>query len=207
MKTLLLGIAAVALLSSPVYADTIVIGGSITQSTGDGTGPAENNPSLNNIQDGDPFLLALHLPSSITGPGLYDLTGTSLTFSDPLASATETAFGSISLSISVSSGVDQISLFACLTSGSGCNFGNQLSASFSIPSSQLNSTNVGAAGLDEPHPLDLLEDDGVTDIQGATAQYSYTSAVPLPDTLSLLLCGLAGLFAALRLQHTKGDLR
>jgi hypothetical protein len=36
-----------------LHADTLTIGGAINQSTQDGTGPAVNNPSLNNISDGD----------------------------------------------------------------------------------------------------------------------------------------------------------
>jgi hypothetical protein len=43
----------VAVLGAPkAYASEITVTGMITQSTSDGTGPAVNNPSLNNIADG-----------------------------------------------------------------------------------------------------------------------------------------------------------
>ena len=79
--------------------------------------------------------------------------------------------------------------------------GNQLDASFRIPSASLNSLNVAAPGLDPPHPLDLLEDDGITDIHGSITSYSYTgsaSVVPGPASLAMLSGGLAVLLAAKR---------
>ncbi|HTQ86459.1 MAG TPA: hypothetical protein VMI93_09625, partial [Candidatus Solibacter sp.] len=51
----------------PVSADTITVGGSITQSTADGTGPAVNNPDLNNIADGDAFTVVLGFTGAISG--------------------------------------------------------------------------------------------------------------------------------------------
>ena len=79
--------------------------------------------------------------------------------------------------------------------------GNQLDASFPIPSASLNSLNVAATGLDPPHPLDLLEDDGMTDIHGSITSYSYTgsaSVVPEPASLAMLGGGLAVRLAAKR---------
>jgi len=183
-------------------ADMITFGGLIIQSTQDGTGPAANNPALNAIQDGEAYVATLDFTgsavSSIHAPGLYDLTGGSLVFNDPTAAATETSFGAITLVISQAGGFDDLSLLACLTTGSDCTTGNQLTASFQIPASMLNSANVPTVGLDQPHPLDLLEDDGVTDIHGSITAYSYnppggTSTVPEPSSL-LLAC--TGVFAA-----------
>src|ERR1022692_618592 len=68
---------------------------SITQSTPDGTGPAVNNSSLENIQDLQAYTVTIVFPGSITAPGTY--TGSTLTFSDPSAPASETGFSSISL--------------------------------------------------------------------------------------------------------------
>jgi hypothetical protein len=64
----------------------------------------------------------------------------------------------------------------------------------------LTSQNVTAIGLDQPHPLDLLEDDGVTDIQGSITGYSN---VPEPSLAGLLGCLFVGLAAANRMQINK----
>ena len=138
--------------SAHVSADQFAFNGIMTQSTPDGTGPAVDNPSLNNIQDLQDYTVTLVLPGSITAPGTY--TGLALTFSDPSAPATETSFNSISLTITANAGNDVFSLLACLTTGGGCAAGNQLDANFSIPATMLNSQNVAAIGLDQPHPLD-----------------------------------------------------
>jgi hypothetical protein len=56
--------------------------------------------------------------------------------------------------------------------------------------------NVSATGLDQPHPLDLLENDGATDIHGSITSYSNTgsvNAVPEPSPDVLLACVLAAL--------------
>ena len=175
-------------------AGVISFGGTITQSTQDGTGPAVNNSSSNNIADGDSWNVTLAFDGSILAPGTYSsLANASLTFSDPAAGASETSFGSISLTVSEVFGVDQFSLFGCLTTGSACAAGNQLSATFEILAANLNSPGSPALGLDPPHPLDLLEDDGTTDIQGSVASYSYTASpasVPEPSAAALLGWGL-----------------
>jgi hypothetical protein len=170
------------------------VSGQITQSTDDGTGPAVNNPSLNNIHDQNAYAVMLSFPGSITAPGMYDLTGANLAFSVTSA-LSESSFGSINLIISGNGIFDDISLLACLTTGSDCGQGNQLSANFRILATELNSQNVAATGLDQPHPLDLLEDDGVTDIHGSINSYSYTAASPVPEPLSMVLvgCGLAAI--------------
>jgi len=178
-------------------ADTLTFGGGITQSTQDGTGPAVDNPGLNNILDGDVYTASLDFTGSISGPGAFDLTGASLIFQDPSVSAIETSFASISLSISPDAGFFDLSLLGCLNTGSGCAGGNQLDANFRILMTDLNSkTPVAATGLDQPHPMDLLEDDGGTDIQGSIATYSYrrsASPVPEPSSLSLLCVTAVGL--------------
>jgi hypothetical protein len=51
-------------------ADVLTVSGQITQSTDDGTGPAMNNPSLNNIHDLDAYAVTLAFMSSITGQGM-----------------------------------------------------------------------------------------------------------------------------------------
>jgi hypothetical protein len=184
---------AVCAAANMAVAGTIVIAGQITQSTQDGTGPAVNNPSLNNILDFQPYLVTLAFAGSITGAGTYNLTGGSLTFSDPSAPASESSFGSISLTIAAAGTFDDLTLMACLTTGTSCGAGNQMSLIFQIPAASLNSQNVPATGLDQPHPLDLLEDDGVTDIHGSITSYS---SVPEPSPAILLGCALAALAVA-----------
>ena len=119
------------------------------------------------------------------------------------------SFGSIALSITLNAGFDEFSLLGCLTTGMSCAAGNQLDANFKILATMLNSQNVAAIGLDQPHPLNLLEDDSTTDIQGTIASYSYsgpTSAVPEPSSAVLLGCALAALLAANRMQIKKENL-
>lgn len=170
-------------------ADTITFGGSITQSTSDGTGPAVNNPDLNNILDGDQYLVTLDFSGTITGPGTYSLPGAVLTFIDETASPqiNETNFNSVSFSVVPDGGRFDLSLLGCLSTGSGCLIGNELAVNFSIPAAGLNQTNVAAQaifGLNPP--VDLLEDDGVTDIQGSVSNYSY-SGVPEPSALGIMV--------------------
>src|SRR5204862_2706401 len=108
---LLAGFANVA------FASTITFGGAIIQSTQDGTGPAVNNPGLNNIQDLQSYLVTLMFTGSITAPGTYNLTGANLAFSDSTAAASEASFGSISLTITANGGFDDFSFLGCLTTG------------------------------------------------------------------------------------------
>jgi hypothetical protein len=195
---------AVSGLANVAVAGVISFGGQITQSTPDGTGPAVNNPALNNVKDLQAYTVTLVFPGSITMPGTYNLS--SLTFSVPTAPASEMSFGSSTLTITAASGFDQFSLLGCLTTGSGCLVGNQLDANFKIPAASLNAKNVATTGLDQPHPLDLLEDDSTTDIQGTITTYSNTgsvSAVPEPSLAGLLCCVLAGLVAANRMRIKK----
>jgi len=196
----------VVFLSCAAKGSTITFSGVIIQSTFDGTGPAVNNLFLNNILDVQAYTVTLIFPGTITTPGTFDLTGSSLTFDDSSAPATETSFSSISLTITANAGFDQFSLLACLTTGGGCAGGNQLDANFQIPATMLNSQNVAATGLDQPHPLDLLEDDGTTDIHGSISAYNYNgpaSAVPEPSLAVVLGCVLAGLVAANRTRMKK----
>lgn len=183
------------LLTRICLAGTITFSGTITQSVLDGTGPALNNPGLNNILDSDPYIVTIEFAGSITAPSLvpYDLTGASLSFQDSAHPAIETAFDSISLTVSAAGLFDQVSLLACLTSGGGCSFGNQLTANLQVPAAMLNSQNLQATGLDQPHPLDLLEDDGTTDIHGTILSWTNTALVdaPEPSSVLLLICVLA----------------
>lgn len=179
--------------AAPLHADVIAISGTINQSTEDGTGPAENNPSLNDIKDGELYTFSLDFTGSITAPGTYDLTGSSLLFSVAVAGAVESSFDFVSLTVAQSGGFDQLSILGCLTTGSACNQGNELDLNFTISSANLNGQNVAAQGDLNLLPLDLLEDDGVTDIHGLITTYSYTSAaaVPEPASFMLLASGLA----------------
>jgi hypothetical protein len=198
-----LGLAILVCLAVPAYADTITVGGAITQSPSDSGTPAVNNPSLNGMTDGDAYTVTLSFTGSITAPGTYNLatglSGASLAFSDATASASETAFdyANSSLSITETAGVDYFTLLGCLTTGTSCATGNELDLYFNIPAGNLNSQNVTASAtpLLTP-PLELLEDDGATNVFGTATTYSYTApAVPEPG--SLLLAGLGLLALAL----------
>jgi len=185
-------------------ADVITFSGTITQSTQDGTGPAANNPGLNLIADGDPFTVTLSFAGAIGSPGTYPLTLTrpGMFFLDPAAPVIETLFVSATLTVSpdLNPFYDDISLLGCLSSGSGCDFGNQLDANFEIPATSLTSQNIVAIGLDQPHPLDLLEDDGATDIHGTITGYSYS---PEPSSAVLLLFVLAAVLGSNRALATR----
>ncbi len=197
-----LAVLTVCGLANVAVADVITFGGQITQSTPDGTGPAVNNLTLNNIKDAQAYTVSLVFPGSITMPGTY--LGSALTFSDPSAPASETSFSSVSLTITANGGFDVFSLLGCLTSDVTCS--DQLDANFKILSTMLNSQNVAAIGLDQPHPLDLLEDGGTTDIQGSITSYSNSgpaSTVPEPSSVVLLGCALAALVAVNRMQIKK----
>jgi hypothetical protein len=184
--------------SVSLRADTIVVDGTITQSTQDGTGPAVNNPSLNNILDGDAYSVTLDFTGSITAPGTYT-SFTGVDFSDLGSSADESSFGSpISLTVlPPSGGMDEFSVLACLTTGSGCFVGNELDLNFMIPSSSLDSASAVAESVPLLTPLDLLEDDGTTDVQASVTSYAYSYSstppptVPEPGTAMLLGIGLA----------------
>lgn len=200
---------AFASLAGVAAADGITVGGAITQSTADGTGPAVNNPSLNSIADGDAYTLTLDFTGSITAPGTYDLTGESLIFSDPAASASETSFASISLTVSAAGSSDELSLLGCLSTGTSCLLGNYLSLNFAIPSADLNASSAPASAIPGlSPPLDLLEDDGTTDIQGSVASYSYTpTAVTTPEPGSLALLGIGLLALALARLKRRSKIR
>jgi hypothetical protein len=191
------------------WAGTISLTGAITQSTQDGTGPASNNASLNSIADGQIYSVSFTFAGGISGPGVYNLTGA--TFVVPAAGASETSFGAVTLTISANGSFDDFSLLGCLSTGSGCGLGNELDANFRIPAASLNLQNVATVGLDPPHPLDLLEDDGVTDIHGSITAYSYsgpTSSIPEPSSAIFLGCVLAALVAANRVgRKTQGKIQ
>ena len=181
------------LCGTTAFADEMSFSGVITQSTADGTGPAVNNPSLNNIADGDAYTVTLDFPGSITGAGAFNpLTGATMSFVDLAASASENTFDTISLSVITDGSFFDISLLGCLTTGSACNVGNFLAANFQIPAASLNAQNVPVTAIVGLLPMELLEDDGVTDIHGSVTTYSYT-AVPEPAELLPLCAGLAAM--------------
>jgi hypothetical protein len=173
----------------PLQADTLIVAGTINQSTQDGTGAAVNDPSLNNILDGDLYTVNLNFMGSLATPGTFDITGSTLIFNDPAGGAVESSFNFESLTVTLSGAFHQFSLFACLTTGSGCNQGNELDLNFLIPSANLTSANTVAQGVPGLLALDLLEDDGVTDIHGVIADNNFT-ATPEPAGSVLLGTGL-----------------
>jgi len=179
----------------------MTIVGAINQSVQDGTGPAVNNTDLNSITDGDSYTVNLSFLGSISSPGTFDLTDFNVTFGTSAAGLVERGFNSATVSINQSSGLDTISILACLTSGSGCSQGNELDLNFATPAMSLNAANAVVFPLFGLLPFDLLEDDGITDIHGSVTGYSYapSSAVPEPSALFLL----AGGFAAVVLKRMK----
>ena len=171
-------------------ADIITLTGTVTQSQNDQPGnPAINNPSLNNVNDGDAYSATLIFNGSILTPGTYSLTGA--LFSDPAGPASENGFGSGTIVISQSGAVDAFSIQACLA-GFTCNTGNELDLNFTIAAAGLDGSNITALAVSGGIlPFDLLEDDGSTDIHASVDSYSYASPVPEPRSLLLIASGLA----------------
>lgn len=189
MKTLI--ILAGLVISSYALADTISFSGTITQTPADGGETAVNNPSLNNINDGDPFVITTTFSGSISSPGTTVWDTPSLVFSDPTAPAVENQFASESLTITQAGSAYDFSFLGCLSTGDGCLVGNYLSVNFSIPISGINSTNVPASLVPNLNPaLDLLEDDANSEVQGSVNSYSYIAA-PEPSQTIPLIAGLA----------------
>ena len=210
---------AAGLIAPALRADDITVTGTITQSTADGTGvynpmtgtyQAVNNPSLDNISDGDTFSLVIDLTAPITSPGgPFAISDASFTDTTPGVWASETSFDlsnaltSITIAPDASNPADDdVFLLVCLTTGSACDEGDSLSLDFMIASSDLNSASAPATLIPGLFPaLDLLEDDGQTDIQGGVSTYSYfppgggTTNTPEPDSIVLLCCGLLAVIA------------
>jgi hypothetical protein len=186
----LIAVLAACGVAGQASAEEITFGGAITQSTQDGTGPAVNNPTLNGIKDGDFYTVTLDFPGSLTSPGAFDpLAGATLTFLDTAAGAGESAFDLISLSVLPDASFADISLLACLSTGGACDQGNELDANFEIPAVQLNSKTWNGQAISGLLPLDLLEDDGTTDIHGSV---SAIAAVPEPTQIWLLGAVITG---------------
>ena len=177
------------------HAATIILTGTITQSTADTGVPAVQNLSLNNIADGDGYSVQLNSSGGIDLPAMYSLT--SLSFTDAAAGAMESSFVSGSLTLTQSGATDAFSVLGCLAS---CALGNQLALEFSIPAAQVNSI-ATAAAIPALLPMDLLEDGGDTDIQGTVHLYSYSgpaAGAPEPGTLCLAAIALLAIGAARR---------
>jgi hypothetical protein len=182
-------VLALCFLAATSQAGTITIEGLIKQSIADGTGPASNNFALNSIADLSPYILTLSFAGSIAAPGTFH--PDSLSFDVASAPADESAFSSITLTVTLNAGFDEFSLLGCLTSGSACDQGNYLTANFKVPTASLLLQNVVTTELDQPHPMDLLEDDGITDIQGSITRYSNTGSAPVPEPAAAGLIGAA----------------
>lgn len=191
-------IALAALCAIPAAADTLSFSGLITQSTESGTGPAVNNPDLNNVLLGDAFTVTIDFLGAINAPGTYPLAGASLLWLDSTTPTSESSFDSVSISVIADGAFYDISMLGCLTTGSGCLSSNQLDANFQILAAGLNSQNVAAQTIAGLSPaMDLLEDEGATDIQGSVTSYSYTpgstSTVPEPSTIVPLTLAMLAL--------------
>ena len=200
MRYLYTASAALYLFTQIAGAGVVTFSGAISQSTSDGTGPPVNNMALNMIQDGDAYTVTIDFIGSISTLGTHPLAGVSMTFADSARSVMETAFApvtsascatfpTICVTFSADGAFDDISVLACLSSGGGCSGGNQLDANFKVPVAGLTGQNISAQPIAGLTPLDLLEDDGSTDIQGTVTNWSNNSAsatVPEPSTLMLI---------------------
>jgi hypothetical protein len=173
-----------AAVTSALNADTITVGGTISQSVEDGTGPAANNPDLNLIMDGDAYTIQLSFLGNVSGPGTHALEDVILSFSTARNGLVENEFDSASLTVTQAGNSDLVSIFACLQTGSGCNQGNELDLNFVVPVAGLNAAGVMPANVDGLLPFDLLEDDGVTDIHGSIGSYSYSPPSSTPPPIS-----------------------
>lgn len=192
MKFLIVWTALYAVTGTAAAA-TITFSGVVTQSTQDGTGPAINNPALNGIIDGDLYTVNVSFTGTLSGIGSYNpLPNASVVFSD--GSISETAFTSAYLTVSPEADPSRfdISFLGCLSTGSGCFVGNSLSANFSVAASGFGSSGEAATAISGLFPpLDLLEDDGTTDIQASVTDFSNpgASAAPEPSTAVALFLG------------------
>src|SRR5215472_2811718 len=176
-------------LAREAAADTVTFSGSITQSNADGLVTSVNNPSLNNVADGDRYFVTLAFSASLPGPGTCYLSSGTLAFIDPNATATENSFNSISLTLIPDGSFFDLSLLGCLTTGSACDQGNQLDLNFQILASQLHSPTPNPVPIPGLLPFELLEDDGVTDIHGSVTNIPEPIQIaPLIAAMTALLC-------------------
>jgi hypothetical protein len=193
-------------------ADTITFSGTISQPQ-DQTNPASNNPALNNIQLNDVYSVAIDFLGSVTSTGLHPLSLVTMTFLDSPAGVSETSFNSASVTVSADGSLYDLSILGCLATGSGCAVGNQLDANFSIPMADLNAHGVIAQAIPGLVPsMDLLEDDGSTDIQGSVTGYDYSGSVeaatPEPSEIVPLSAVMAALlWLQLRRRRAPNEIR
>ncbi len=196
-----LGIAAacVYLLASGVAQGTMItLGGTVTQSPQDGGATAVANPALNNVVDADAFTIQLSFAGPIGGPGAIPLT--SVSFVDTTVSAYELGFISGTAVITTAGSMSQFAVVGCLISASSCLTGNQLALNFQVPTSSLTGSNISAQPIPALLAVDLLEDDGATEIQGTLSNYSYTgtTSTPEPSTLTMIAIGAGCLLLSRR---------
>ncbi len=197
-----LAILTIFALSRQASADSYTFSGLITQSDADGAVTSVNNPSLNNVADGDPFNVTLTFTGSLPGAGTFDLSSGTLAFNDPTAAASEFNFNSISLTLISDGTFFDLSLLGCLTTGSACDQGNQLNLNFQILAAQLHSPTPTPNPIAGLLPFELLEDDGVTDIHGSLSSGSL-SAIPEPIQIMPLSVMIAALLWTRRLNSQK----
>jgi len=183
-------------------ASVITLDGIISQSTQDTGTPAGANASLNNIADGDTFHIALTFSDPITSPGTFALT--SILFTDSTNAASESGFISGTVVVSQAGSLSQFAVVGCLIDIPSCFTGNQLALDFQLPTAQLSGSAVAVQSIPGLLPIDLLEDGGVTDIQGSLNSFAYSGSVgtstPEPSSAALALLGIgAGLAVRRRL--------
>ena len=100
-----------------LHADTMTIGGTVTQSTQDGTGPAVNNSGLNDIKDGEAYSVSL----SLTVDRRSRYLRSDRVHSHSVVGGRRRIPDSVGLTVTQFGVFDQLSLFARLATGSGCN--------------------------------------------------------------------------------------
>lgn len=183
-------LCAAGCLATWARADTIYLDGAVTQDLNDSGETAVNNPSLNNILDGDLFTITLTFNGAATVPGSINLV--SVLFEDNSQPASEGGFISGTMVIAADSGNDDFEVLGCLLDPVSCTQGNELDLNFQIPAAGLNEFGVTPQiipGLTPP--VDLLEDYGSTEIQGSVTSYSYVPDAAAPEPASLVLLGSA----------------
>lgn len=174
----------------------ITFTGAITQGIAELGGAPVANPTLASVTIGDPFTVTLSLPVSPGDSGTYPLAA--ILFTDTLQNVSESAFISGTLIITTDGTTDYLTVLACLIDSVSCAAGNQLALNLTIPFGKTTAAGVSAGAVPGLLPLDLLEDNGLTDIHGAITTYAFSApaaATPEPATALLAALALGGLAA------------